>query len=173
MMASQAIKTKLASLDFYLNDLEQAVICRSCKYALQSSADGVARHLAQKHSVAKSERRNLTSLVKTLRLPDPNTLPCRQDGSPPHPELALQAGVACKICAERSTSLDVIVGHLAKCHGVRSNKQSWMYEHIDQWVCCRAGRRPASVHIGQSFSLQRSLTKVRAPYSQHHVGSAR
>lgn len=96
-MTSQAIKTKLASLNLYLNDPKQAVICRSCKYAIQPSADGVTRYLAQNYSVAKSERRNLTSLVKALRLLDPNILSCRQDDLTPHPELALQAGVAYKI----------------------------------------------------------------------------
>jgi len=98
MAAGKDPSAALASLGLCLNNPEPAVICRSCKYALQPSADGVARHLAEKHHISKTERLDSTSLVESLRLSNPNQLPVRRDGSEAHPDLALQAGVACKIC---------------------------------------------------------------------------
>jgi hypothetical protein len=68
---------RLAALDLVINAPEPVLICRPCGYALQPSVDCVTRHLSDKHAVPKHLRDGLFFLVRSLCLPDPNTLPLR------------------------------------------------------------------------------------------------
>lgn len=69
-------------------------------------------------------RRGLVSFVESLGFPDPNKLGLRPDGSQPHPYLALQPGAACRQCAFRSTSVDLVRCHLVKVHGLKGTRQA-------------------------------------------------
>jgi hypothetical protein len=87
---------KLQKLSLRLNHPEPALICTECKYALQPSGIRVYKHLAEKHGVPASDRRELATYIDSLHLPDPNLLNGRDDGSEPHPGLLVSKGAACK-----------------------------------------------------------------------------
>jgi hypothetical protein len=56
----------------------------------------VSKHLAEKHAIPASERKELASYVDSLRLPNPNLLSGRRNGSEPHQHLLISKGAACK-----------------------------------------------------------------------------
>lgn len=128
------LETRLRALDVHINAPEPALICCRCKYALQSSRDGVSKHLWERHREPLASRRGLTSLIKSLGLPDPNTLPLRQDGSGPHSYLDIHSGAACKLCSFRSTSLELVCRHLAKGHRYKGSSRDWVGDKIDRNV---------------------------------------
>ncbi|KAJ0132428.1 Uncharacterized protein HZ326_24490 [Fusarium oxysporum f. sp. albedinis] len=111
-----AMIEQLESLGLYLNQPEPAIICIQCKFALKVDGDRVSRHLGERHGISKLARRGLGPFIRTLRLPDPETLPVRSDGSSPHPHLRIQQGAACRHCGLRSISLEVLSRHLKKVH---------------------------------------------------------
>ena len=82
-----------------------------CGFALKPDSDRVSRHLGEKHGLTRRARWGHNKLVHSLRLPNPERLPARQDGDPNHPYLALQRGAACLHCRFRSTSYEV-TGHM-------------------------------------------------------------
>ncbi|KAK4232794.1 hypothetical protein C8A03DRAFT_39574, partial [Achaetomium macrosporum] len=127
---------RLAELGLIINAPEPAVICRSCGYALQPNGECVTRHLADKHGIQKELRHGLTPYIHSLRLPDPNTLPLRSDWSPAHPNLAPRAGVACRHCNYRTTSVDLVTRHLAKAHNRRraQRQKGWLRDEVFQGV---------------------------------------
>ncbi|KAL5603423.1 hypothetical protein FOVSG1_006173 [Fusarium oxysporum f. sp. vasinfectum] len=108
--------SRLEKLHLHFNLPEQAIICTLCGYALAADDDRVGRHLGEKHHISKSARRQLNALVNSLKLPSPDTLPKRPDGSTPHPHLRIQDGKACKHCGLRSTSSDVLSKHIRVLH---------------------------------------------------------
>ncbi|KAL9564000.1 hypothetical protein ACKAV7_011860 [Fusarium commune] len=108
--------SRLEKLHLHFNLPEQAIICTLCGYALTADDDRVGRHLGEKHHISKSARRQLNALVNSLKLPSPDTLPKRPDGSTPHPHLRIQDGKACKHCGLRSTSSDVLSKYIRVLH---------------------------------------------------------
>ncbi|KAK4119434.1 hypothetical protein N657DRAFT_626687, partial [Parathielavia appendiculata] len=127
---------RLAAVGLVVNTPERALICRPCGYALQPNGDCVTRHLADKHAIPKHLRDGLFFFIRSLSLPDPNTLPLRPDWSPAHPDLASCTGVACRHCAYRTTSVDLITRHLAKAHNRRRDprRTGWLRDEIFQDV---------------------------------------
>ncbi|KAH6974883.1 hypothetical protein EDB80DRAFT_595002, partial [Ilyonectria destructans] len=115
-----------------------AILCRKCGFALKPGSDRVSRHLGENHNVAKSARRGLNSLIRSLDLPEPNTLTLRPDGSSPHLYLETQKGSACKHCGLRSTSEKVLAAHLKTCHhhkirlAAGQQKHHWLRDHIKE-----------------------------------------
>jgi hypothetical protein len=77
----QYSRLKKLHLHFNLPVPEQAIICPVCGYALAVGDDRVGRHLGEKHHIPKGARRNLNSLINSLQLPSPETLPKPLDGS--------------------------------------------------------------------------------------------
>lgn len=75
-------------------------------------------------------RHGLSAFVKQLQLPDPSRLEPRPDGCAPHPNLATKSGVACGQCDYRSTSLDLAQRHLAKTHGEKGGRKTWLRDQI-------------------------------------------
>ena len=110
------IGQRLASLGLYLNRPEPTLICQLCKYSLQPSGEGVSKHLGNKHNVALSLRKGLNAFVESLKFPDPNTLDLRDEGSVPHPHLAIQRGIACGRCSFRTTNSDIMRRHIRDQH---------------------------------------------------------
>lgn len=154
---SESLDRQLACLGLCRNRPEPAIICRPCQYALQASGEAVAKHLWEKHQIPPEARKGLTPFVRSLRLPDPNQLPRRPDASPPHPDLAVQRGAACRQCSFRSTSMDRIRRHLSKAHGQKNGRQTWLpdlvHENIslqswtrngcrEYWIVTDDGERP-------------------------------
>ncbi|KAK1950832.1 hypothetical protein LY78DRAFT_708415 [Colletotrichum sublineola] len=119
-------------LGLSLNAPEPALICRPCGYALKPFGERVSRHLAEKHNVPQSERRGLNGLIKSIGLPDPNEIPLRPDGLPPHPDLTIVIGHACRHCDYRTASTDLISRHVARMHGFKDARQAdgWQRDHI-------------------------------------------
>ncbi|KAI8401260.1 hypothetical protein FOFC_18129 [Fusarium oxysporum] len=107
---------QLESLGLYLSQPEPAIICIQCKFALKPDGDCTSRHLGERHGISKPARRGLGLFIRSLHLPDPETLPVRLDGSSPHPHLRIHQGAACRHCGLRSTSLEVLSRHLKKLH---------------------------------------------------------
>ncbi|OAQ59779.1 hypothetical protein VFPBJ_11599 [Purpureocillium lilacinum] len=105
---------KLRALGLHYNEPERAVLCCRCGFALKADADRVSQ----------------------LRLPDPCSLPARQDYSKKHPHLAVQKGAACKYCKYRSTSLELLSRHLKKLHRheakLRGRNDRWLRDHIHE-----------------------------------------
>lgn len=123
-------ESRLKSLELYLSRPELAIVCMRCKYALQPKGDRVSRHLWEKHHVPIEDRKGLVSLVASLDLQDPNTLPLRKDGCLPHPHLARRRGLACRGCKERTTSRDLMQRHLSKEHGCKPNRRTPLSDSI-------------------------------------------
>ncbi|KAK4118062.1 hypothetical protein N657DRAFT_638313 [Parathielavia appendiculata] len=72
---------RLAAVGLVVNTPERAL-------TLQPNGDCVTRHLADKHAIPKHLRDGLFFFIRSLSLPDPNTLSLRPDWSPAHPNLA-------------------------------------------------------------------------------------
>ncbi|KAK2005545.1 hypothetical protein LZ32DRAFT_597022, partial [Colletotrichum eremochloae] len=123
---------RLDALGLCLNTPELALICRPCGYALKPFGERVSRHLAEKHDVPKSERRGLSGLVKSIRLPDLNDIPLRLDGLPPHLALTTIIGYACRYCDYRTASTDLISRYVARTHGFKDawKADGWQRDHI-------------------------------------------
>lgn len=116
-MASDCLQPELleAFRLFYDRDA-RVIICIDCGFALKTSTDRVSRHLGQRHKINRGSRRGLTGLLQALDLPDPSTIPPRENGSIAHPHLTIQTGLACRMCDLKSTSREVIAGPIAKEH---------------------------------------------------------
>ncbi|KAF5704802.1 hypothetical protein FMUND_12351 [Fusarium mundagurra] len=76
---------KLESLGLYYNSPEPAIICVECGFAIDPTR--APRHPGDKHHITKSARRGLKPLLYSVNLPNPETLPLRPNGSPPHQTL--------------------------------------------------------------------------------------
>lgn len=117
---AQAVKY-LEPLRLHLNRPEPAIICRTCKYALQPNS--VTRHVG-KHGIPLWERSALTSLVRALQLPNPQTINTRRNHSPAYPHLAVRCGFAYNRCCYRTTSSDLFSRHIRQEHGGASRKNT-------------------------------------------------
>jgi hypothetical protein len=97
----------LGTLKLHLNSPKLCIICTICRYALHP--DSVTRHVA-KHKVPLRDRAALTSVVRSLHLPDPKSLSTRPDHSLAHPQLAVRHGYSCTLCPimrQQACGLDV------------------------------------------------------------------
>jgi hypothetical protein len=121
---------KLHGLGLVLNRPEPAIICIRCKFALQPSGASVSRHIADKHDVPACDRRELASYVDTLRLPDPNTLEGRENGSEPHPHLLVSTGAGCSHCNFYSKSVKIVQRHLASNHTDTDQEPNWLQNGV-------------------------------------------
>jgi hypothetical protein len=128
-LSGQDLRQKLTSLSLDLDRDEKVIICIKGQYALKPS-DAVSKHLGDKHEISAKARHGLNAFVKQLQLPDPNKLEPRPDGCTPHSNLATKSGVACGQCNYRSTSLDLVQRHLAKTHGEKGGRKTWLRDYL-------------------------------------------
>ncbi|KAK5109833.1 hypothetical protein LTR85_002038 [Meristemomyces frigidus] len=128
--ADDKTRLRLEGLGLHLNTPEPALMCYRCRYALKPTAAAVSNHLGEKHAVPAKSRRGLPVLIRSLHLPNPNTLPGRPRKSAPHPHLTIQGGAACRKCGFLSVSLDLIPRHLLKAHGLKGDRRSWLRDGI-------------------------------------------
>lgn len=128
------VSRKMAVLGLYINRPEPAIICTSCQYALSPSGEAVNKHLWEKHKIAPGLREGLTVYVRLLRLPDPNKLNLRAEGSPAHPHLSVRPGTACKHCGFKTTGLTLMVRHISKAHKGFKGGRNWMRDCIEEHV---------------------------------------
>ncbi|RKK26947.1 hypothetical protein BFJ66_g16883 [Fusarium oxysporum f. sp. cepae] len=75
--------SRLEELHLNFNLPEPAIICTGCGFALAVDGDRVGRHLGKEHQVPKLKRRKINSLINSLQLPNPESLPQRPDNSAP------------------------------------------------------------------------------------------
>jgi hypothetical protein len=97
-MNEKDLAHKLHELGLMVNRPEPALICRQCKYALQPSGIRVSKHLAEKHAVPASYRKELVSSVDSLDFPNPNLLSRQRNSSKRYPHLLVSRGAACEYC---------------------------------------------------------------------------
>ncbi|RKL06838.1 hypothetical protein BFJ70_g16974 [Fusarium oxysporum] len=127
---------KLESLGLYYNSPEPAIICVECGFAINPTR--APRHPGDKHHITKSACRGLKPLIYSLNLPNPETLPLRPNGSPPHTNLTVYKGSPCKHCGLRSISEKVPLAHVKSKHSkdiklaARQQKRHWLRDHIQQ-----------------------------------------
>lgn len=133
-MNEKDLTHKLHRLGLILNQPEPALICRQCKYALQPSGLRVSKHLAEKHAIPASERKELVSYIDSLHLPNPNLLSGRRNGSEPHPHLLVSRGAACKYCSFLSKSSRLAQQHITREHGKPNNSPHWVRDGVSLHV---------------------------------------
>jgi hypothetical protein len=109
-------RRRLRSLSLELTSPECSIICLTCGYALSPRANGVSRHLWEKHQIPKCTRNGLSRFLRSLCLLDPNSLPRASDHSSPYPGLRIQYGKVCRHCPYRTLSRDLIFRHLSTEH---------------------------------------------------------
>lgn len=124
------VHRRLTALGLHWDRAAGAIICLSCKYALQTKGERVSRHLGDKHRVEAAARKGLSAFMKHLSLPDPNQLDLLRDHGPPHPQLATHAGAACRQCNFRSTSLELVRRHLSKTHRCKGDRKNWLRDSL-------------------------------------------
>lgn len=133
-ISEDEVSRKMAVLGLYINRPEPTIICTSCGYALSPAGEAVTKHLWEKHQVAPDLREGLMAYVRLLRLPDPNKLSLRDEGSPPHPHLAIRSGAACKHCELKTTGLTLMIRHISKVHSGFKGGKNWMRDCIQEHV---------------------------------------
>jgi hypothetical protein len=82
---------------------------------LAVSRSQVTSHLWEKHQISPESRRNITSLIRSLQIPDPTGIPLRPNQSLSHPYLKVYRGYACHTCDSRIINLDTITCHVSSC----------------------------------------------------------
>lgn len=117
------LNQQLEPLSLYVNSPEPAILCRICKYALKPNgkSNTVTRHLS-KHGISIQQHKRLAEFIRTLRVPDPQTLLPRRDKVPPHLFLTNLEGSLCSHCDYRTTSRDLFDRHVKKEHKGRGRK---------------------------------------------------
>ncbi|KAF6807511.1 hypothetical protein CPLU01_15788, partial [Colletotrichum plurivorum] len=123
-----AERQRLDNLQLCLNEPEPVLIYRPCGYALKPFGERVGRHLVEKHDVPKSKRRGINSLIKSIGLADPNDVPLRPDGLPPHEALLKVRSYACRHCNYRTASLDLVGRHISSVHGFKQSRKAHVHD---------------------------------------------
>jgi hypothetical protein len=119
----------LDTLGLHINKPEHAIICCSCKFALQGSVEAIVKHLAEKHNVPRSTRDETRPLLRLYTFLEPKKLPLRSDRLAPHLHLLMQHGFACRHCSFRTTSVEMLNRHLSKSHEMKRKTTTWLHDH--------------------------------------------
>ncbi|CEJ83202.1 hypothetical protein VHEMI03222 [[Torrubiella] hemipterigena] len=133
-MISTKQRQQLDVLELHLDEENRVIICKLCQFAIKPAGNRVTRHLADKHGISRHARVGLRKILTILELPDPAKLPPRPDGSPLHPYLERRTCLCCKLCAFKTTSLDLISRHIPKTHAeiCRPGRTGvWIRDYID------------------------------------------
>jgi hypothetical protein len=69
LMNEEDFTHKLHKLGLISNWPEPALICRHCRHALQPSGTRVSKHLAEKHAIPASERKQLVTYIVSSACP--------------------------------------------------------------------------------------------------------
>jgi len=104
----------------------RALICRACKYTLNSGA-GVAKHLRIMHkSLDLQGRRKLMAYANGLNIVDREAIVVPDKGCMPIDGLRLSDGFECQSCGNVRSSEASIVEHCRKQHNwVKANGVQW------------------------------------------------
>ncbi|KAH8591171.1 hypothetical protein B0O99DRAFT_719407, partial [Bisporella sp. PMI_857] len=119
-----------------------ALICKTCQYALAVSKSQVTSHLWEKHRICPESRRDITPLIRSLKIPNPTDIRLRPDQSLVHPHLEVYRGYACLTCRFRTINLDTITRHVSSCcpppraSSVRRRNPDDLYQDVrlQTWV---------------------------------------
>ena len=141
------------------------MFCTKRQHALKAS-DVVSKHLEDKHEISAKECRGLNAFVKQLQLPDPNKSEPRPDGCAPHPCLATKLGVACVQCTYWSTSVKLAQWHVAKTHGEKGGRKTWLRNHLREFLLLQSWTQNGSsywiVAVNQEDELGAHLDTAAA-----------
>ena len=127
---AEGVREQLKRHGLLMNEPEPTITCCSCQFSLGDYPNAVTNHLSGKHSVSKSATKELRRLLRPYTFLGPEALRLRPDGSAPHPHLRVQPGIACKHCALKTTSQEVLSRHLSKNHGVKRKSSTWLHDHV-------------------------------------------
>ncbi|KAJ5606698.1 hypothetical protein N7510_009479 [Penicillium lagena] len=97
---------------------ENLILCQRCQSALCPRGSQVTQHLHSKHRVPLPLRKGLTVALRRhhIRFQEPSHAAPRPDGSPADARLRLYTGYACRQCAYRTVSRDLLGRHLSQEH---------------------------------------------------------
>jgi hypothetical protein len=133
-LSEDEVSRKMAVLGLHIDRPEPAIICTACQYTLSPSGEAVTKHLWEKHQIVPDLREGLTAWVRLLRLPDPNKLSLRDEGSPAHPHLSIRSGTACKHCDFKTAGLTLLVRHIPKAGKGFRGGNKWTRDCIQEHV---------------------------------------
>lgn len=102
----------LTAVNLVLDPGGPALICKTCQYALAVSKSQVTSHSWEKHKISLASRRDITSYIHSLNIPNLVNLPRCPDRSLVHPHLKVYGSYACLSCIYRT------INHIeARCEG--------------------------------------------------------
>lgn len=130
-----------------------ALICKTCQYALAVSGSQVTSHLWNKHQICAESRRDITPLIRSLRIPSPTTIRLRPNKSLAHPHLEIYRGYACLTCKYATINLEAMSRHVSSCYSLphapstRRRSPDDLYQDVllQAWVS-GASRKYWTVH---------------------------
>jgi hypothetical protein len=128
----------LGTLKLHLNYPEPCILCTICKYALHP--DSVTRHVA-KHKFPLRDRAAFTSVVRSLHLPDPKSLPTRPDHSLAHPQLTVRHGYSCGLYSSILRGIASRFQHFASRREVAPRKRVAIPIQSQPHACCQVATR--------------------------------
>jgi hypothetical protein len=139
-LPNEEVNRRLSSIGLALCESDRVLVCTRCKYALQPSGQTVSKHLWEKHHAPAKERAGLNLFVRSLNLPDPNSVPKCLDGDPSHPHLLAQSGYTCLQCDYRTTSDTLTRRHLSQKHSQQfprlstADNRCWLEVTLQSWT---------------------------------------
>ncbi|KAK5215272.1 hypothetical protein LTR47_011625 [Exophiala xenobiotica] len=134
----EQLSLRLQSLNLQLDRQLRTVICLTCGYAVTPRANGVNRHLGEKHQIPPAARRGLSNFLSPLGIRDPRDLSNQPDYSTPRMSLRVQRGVACRKCPYRTLSLKLLSDHLHHQHDVVHTHSTWKRDYIHENVALQS-----------------------------------
>jgi hypothetical protein len=106
----------LTTLGLWIEPTEHILRCcrDDCRHAISVDGSRPITHLRDKHNVPLAKRRDLTALLKTMNLRNPDQASPLADGSAEVRPLRLYDGYACRLCNFRTISLQLMKRHFAE-----------------------------------------------------------
>ncbi|KFZ16922.1 hypothetical protein V502_04827 [Pseudogymnoascus sp. VKM F-4520 (FW-2644)] len=114
-MADASLTSLLTAVNLVYDPQGPVLICKACGFALAVSRSQVTSHLWEKHQISSESRQNITSVIRSLQIPNPTGISLRPDQSLSHPYLKVYRGYACHTCDTRTINLDTITRHVSSC----------------------------------------------------------
>jgi hypothetical protein len=105
----------LTAVNLVFDPTGPALICKTCQYTLAVSGSQVTSHLWNKHQICPESRRDITPLIRSLKIPNPRDIHLRPDQSLVCLHLVVYRGYACLNCKHRTINLETMTRHVSSC----------------------------------------------------------
>jgi hypothetical protein len=119
------VRELLEQLNLHTNEAEPVIICRICQFTLSGSIKSLVDHV-DKHKHPRDLAKDLGQLLRPYTIVGPKELRLRSDHAPPHPHLSKHLGMMCKYCGLKTTSAEILAGHLSKEHSMKRKTATWL-----------------------------------------------